>query len=416
MKKDSNKKYIYNVISVLVIICLSILFFFILLRIDALTTAFYKVLSVLSPFIIGGVMAYIIVPMCNFFEKLFLKMMSKVKNQNRKESVAQGLSVFFGIVVFGVIIYIILIVIVPQFINSLVKMVQIMPSSMEQMIKWLQDKLASNPKFLDQTRQLLDKAYDFIQNWLSNDLIGFAQNLATGLSSSVMSVFTFIMDIVMGVVVAIYVLISRKKLLEQFKLVLYSIFKKSTADSIKEELKFADKVFSGFINGKLVDSAIVAIICYIGMMIFRLFIPNSELMSEMLIAVIIGIFNIIPFFGWYVGLILAALFTLMVNPVQCVFLVIFDIILMQVDANVISPKILGNTTGLSSFWVLFAILFFGGVFGFVGMLIGVPIFAVIYHLITKLVIRGLKNKGRQDMIEEYGKEYPTSPTKQAEEN
>ncbi len=406
MKNESNKKYIYNVISVLIVIFLSISFFFVLLRFDAITNAFYKVMGVLSPFIIGAAIAYIIAPVCNMIEKACLKILKKIKNESRKESIAQGMGVFFGMVIFCVIIYVIVMVIVPQIINSIVKLVQIMPDSVAQMIQWLQDKLAANQKLLGQSRQLIDKVYGFIQNWMSNDLLSLLQDVAGGLSTSLMNVFTFVMDIIMGLIVAIYMLISRKKLLGQFKLVLYSIFKKETADSIKEELKFVDKVFSGFINGKIVDSAIVAVLCYIGMMVFRVFSSSSDLMSEMLIAVIIGVFNIIPFFGWYVGLILATLFTLMVNPAQCIYLIIFDIILMQIDANVISPKILGNTTGLSSFWVLFAILFFGGVFGFFGMLIGVPIFAVIYHFIKKLVTTGLKKRGRQDMLEEYDKEYP----------
>ena len=406
MKNESNKKYIYNVISVLIVIFLSISFFFVLLRFDAITNAFYKVMGVLSPFIIGAAIAYIMAPVCNMIEKAFLKILKKIKNESRKESIAQGMGVFFGMVIFCVIIYVIVMVIVPQIINSIVKLVQIMPDSVAQMIQWLQDKLAANQKLLGQSRQLIDKVYGFIQNWMSNDLLSLLQDVAGGLSTSLMNVFTFVMDIIMGLIVAIYMLISRKKLLRQFKLVLYSIFKKETSDSIKEELKFVDKVFSGFINGKIVDSAIVAVLCYIGMMVFRVFSSSSNLMSEMLIAVIIGVFNIIPFFGWYVGLILAALFTLMVNPAQCIYLIIFDIILMQIDANVISPKILGNTTGLSSFWVLFAILFFGGVFGFFGMLIGVPIFAVIYHFIKKLVTTGLKKRGRQDMLEEYDKEYP----------
>lgn len=406
MKNESNKKYIYNVISVLIVIFLSISFFFVLLRFDAITNAFYKVMGVLSPFIIGAAIAYIMAPVCNMIEKAFLKILRKIKKESRKESIAQGMGVFFGMVIFCVIIYVIVMVIVPQIINSIVKLVQIMPDSVAQMIQWLQDKLAANQKLLGQSRQLIDKVYGFIQNWMSNDLLSLLQDVAGGLSTSLMNVFTFVMDIIMGLIVAIYMLISRKKLLGQFKLVLYSIFKKETADSIKEELKFVDKVFSGFINGKIVDSAIVAVLCYIGMMVFRVFSSSSDLMSEMLIAVIIGVFNIIPFFGWYVGLILATLFTLMVNPAQCIYLIIFDIILMQIDANVISPKILGNTTGLSSFWVLFAILFFGGVFGFFGMLIGVPIFAVIYHFIKKLVTTGLKKRGRQDMLEEYDKEYP----------
>ena len=134
--------------------------------------------------------------------------------------------------------------------------------------------------------------------------------------------------------------------------------------------------------------------------------PGKEMMSEILIAFIVGIFNVIPFFGWYIAWFIGALLCLIVNPAQCLFFVIFNFILQQIDGNIIGPKILGNTTGISSFWVLFAILLFGDIWGFAGMLLGVPIFAVIYHLIKKWVFKRLKINGMENLSEEYEMEYP----------
>ena len=163
---------------------------------------------------------------------------------------------------------------------------------------------------------------------------------------------------------------------------------------------------SGFINGKIVDAVIVAVICYVGMMLFKVITGAQVTMSEVLVAVIVGIFNVIPFFGWYIGLFASALLILIVNPVQCVFFVVFDFILQQIDGNILGPKILGDTTGLSSFWVLFSILLFGDLWGFAGMLIGVPVFAVIYHIISQLVAKGLRRNGQEEMLVQYERDFP----------
>lgn len=205
---------------------------------------------------------------------------------------------------------------------------------------------------------------------------------------------------------AAYLLTARKKLAKQGKMVVYSIFRKERADSVMEEIKYTDKVFSGFVNGKILDALVIAIICFIALKIFTICNPGKEMMSEILIAFIVGIFNVIPFFGWYIAWFIGALLCLIVNPVQCLFFVIFNFILQQIDGNIIGPKILGNTTGISSFWVLFAILLFGDIWGFAGMLLGVPIFAVIYHLIKKWVFKRLKINGMENLSEEYEAEYP----------
>ena len=189
-------------------------------------------------------------------------------------------------------------------------------------------------------------------------------------------------------------LASRKRFVQQGKMVLYSVVKPRWASLITEEVKYADRMFGGFINGKILDSAIIGLLCYIGCLIFKF--P-----SALLVSVIIGVTNVIPFFGPFIGAIPATLLILIQNPIKALWFVLFVLVLQQLDGNIIGPKILGNTTGLSSFWVLFAILLFGGLWGFVGMIVGVPLFAVIYDVIKKLVIHGLQRNQELTLLNSY---------------
>ena len=220
------------------------------------------------------------------------------------------------------------------------------------------------------------------------------QNILSGAALGVLNVVVVLKNLIIGIIVAVYMLASRKRFVQQGKLVLYSIFKPRWAELIKEEAKYADKMFGGFINGKILDSAIIGVLCYIACLIFKF--P-----SALLVSVIIGVTNVIPFFGPFIGAIPATLLILIQNPIKALWFVLFVLVLQQVDGNIIGPKILGNTTGLSSFWVLFAILLFGGLWGFVGMIIGVPLFAVIYDIIKKLVIHGLKRNEELEMVNTY---------------
>ena len=235
--------------------------------------------------------------------------------------------------------------------------------------------------------------------WLKDSILPYMNMILTGLSDSMINAAGIFMNLFIGLVVAIYLLSGRKKFKKQGKLILYSLFKERWANKIVEEIRFADRVFSGFIGGKLLDSAIIGVICYAGMMVLGL--PYA-----ILISVIVGVTNIIPFFGPYIGAIPSAIILLTVSPMSCLIFVIFIVILQQVDGNIIGPKILGSSTGLSGIWVLFSILFFGGLFGFVGMLIGVPVFAVIYDLIRQLIVRGLELRNKSKMFDEYELEYP----------
>lgn len=188
---------------------------------------------------------------------------------------------------------------------------------------------------------------------------------------------------------SVYVLGSRKTFARQGNKLIYSIFSKKWADVILNEFRFTNKMFSGFISGRLADSLIIGLICFVGMTILR--IPNAVLIS-----IIIGITNILLFFGPWIGAVPSFLLILMVNPVKSIVFLVFVLILQQFDGNILGPRILGDKIGLSGFWVLFSILLFGGLFGFIGMIIGVPIFAVIYDIICKLVNKGLDYHRKQE--------------------
>ena len=212
------------------------------------------------------------------------------------------------------------------------------------------------------------------------------EKILGGVSSGVMNVITLTKNMLIGLIVMIYLLNIKESLSAQGKKFIYSVLPLKAANIVVAEFQFIKKAFSGFIIGKLIDSLIIGILCFILMHLFKL--PY-----ELLISVIIGVTNIIPFFGPFIGAIPSFIIIVLQNPVQGLYFLIFVIILQQVDGNIIGPKILGDSTGLSSFWVVFAILVFGGLWGFPGMLLGVPIMAVIYYIVSNVVTYSLKKRG-----------------------
>lgn len=231
---------------------------------------------------------------------------------------------------------------------------------------------------------------------MSGDLIPTVQAIMNGFATTVGSVVGVLANVGIGMIICIYLLAGRKTFARQGKAVLYAVLKEEYADWILEELTFVDRTFVGFFAGKILDSAIVGLICYAFclLMSFITDFPNAVLIS-----VIIGVTNIIPYFGPFIGAIPSALLIFISSPINCVFFVIFIIILQQFDGNILGPRLLANSVGLTGIWVLFSITLFQGLFGFAGILIGVPSFAVIYDLIRRLVKRGLANKGKSYLLE-----------------
>ena len=230
-------------------------------------------------------------------------------------------------------------------------------------------------------------ASDTLLNWANEQLVPQLLKVMKGnlVGSFVSNALSFMKTVLVGFISAVYMLNSKHTFSAQAKKLIYSMFETDTANAVLENFRFIHRVFGGFITGKLLDSLIIGLITFVSMSIL-------QLPYVLLISVIIGVTNIIPFFGPFIGAIPSTILIFLVSPLQAVYFVIFIFILQQFDGNILGPKILGDSTGLASFWVMFAILLFGGLFGFAGMVVGVPLFAVIYSTISGLVNRSLRNK------------------------
>ena len=390
-KKPHIKPYLYGMLAGFGAIALSIIFFFLIYRFDGFGSAISTLTGILMPFIYGAVIAYLLKPVCNSIEN-FLRRFIPEKMNGLINALSVALTILFGLL----LVYALVMMIVPQLITSVTTLYYTAQANITRFMYW-----ANHLEFIENNEQimeLLNSAYAALNTnldtWIKNTLLPSMQNIVSGAAIGVLNVVTVAKNLIIGIIVAVYMLASRKRFVQQGKLVLHSIVRPRWAQLITEEVKYADRMFGGFINGKIMDSAIIGVLCYIGCLIFKF--P-----SALLVSVIIGVTNVIPFFGPFIGAIPATLLILIQNPIKALWFVLFVLILQQLDGNIIGPKILGNTTGLSSFWVLFAILLFGGLWGFVGMIVGVPLFAVIYDVIKKLVIHGLQRNQELTLLNSY---------------
>ena len=390
-KRPHIKPYLYGMLAGFGAIALSIIFFFLIYRFDGFGSAISTLTGILMPFIYGAVIAYLLKPVCNTIEG-FLRRFIPEKMKGLISALSIALTILLGLL----LIYALCMMIIPQLITSVTTLSYTAQRNIARFVQW-----ANHVEFIENNQQIMDllnNAYDTlntsVDNLVKTKLLPSMQNILSGAAIGVLNVVTWAKNLVIGIIVAVYMLASRKRFVQQAKLVLYSVFKPVWAGRIIEEIQYADKMFGGFINGKIMDSAIIGVLCYIGCLIFKF--P-----SALLVSVIIGVTNVIPFFGPFIGAIPATLLILIQNPIKALWFLLFVLVLQQVDGNIIGPKILGNTTGLSSFWVLFAILLFGGLWGFAGMIVGVPLFAVIYDVIKKLVIHGLRRNEELDMLNTY---------------
>ena len=390
-KKPHIKPYLYGMLAGFGAIALSIIFFFLIYRFDGFGSAISTLTGILMPFIYGAVIAYLLKPVCNSIES-FLRRFIPEKMNGLINALSVALTILFGLL----LVYALVMMIVPQLITSVTTLYYTAQANITRFMYW-----ANHLEFIENNEQimeLLNSAYAALNTnldtWIKNTLLPSMQNIVSGAAIGVLNVVTVAKNLIIGIIVAVYMLASRKRFVQQGKLVLHSIVRPRWAQLITEEVKYADRMFGGFINGKIMDSAIIGVLCYIGCLIFKF--P-----SALLVSVIIGVTNVIPFFGPFIGAIPATLLILIQNPIKALWFVLFVLVLQQLDGNIIGPKILGNTTGLSSFWVLFAILLFGGLWGFVGMIVGVPLFAVIYDVIKKLVIHGLQRNQELTLLNSY---------------
>ena len=394
MDKSDKRRYLYAMLAGFGSISLSVVLFFILYGMKNISDALKTLSDILSPFIYGGVMAYLLRPLCNHYETFFRELLPG-KAKRAAEAVAVGLSLVTGLL----IVYALIIMIAPQLYESIKSIWETLPGKINQLIDWLTHTFGEDEVLLRYMESAYQTLYTQLDQWARETLVPSISNLVSGVGMSVWRVLLFLKNLLIGLIVAVYLLASRKKFKRQSVLILRSALKPRWAELVLEEAAFVDKMFGGFIDGKIMDSAIMGVLCYIGCIIFRF--PNA-----LLISAIVGITNVIPFFGPFIGAIPSVLLILMESPIKALWFAVFILALQQLDGNVIGPKILGDRTGLSSFWVLFSIILFGGLWGLVGMVVCVPLFAVIYDIIKKLVQRGLEKNGMQEAWEQYKADYP----------
>ena len=267
--------------------------------------------------------------------------------------------------------------VVPQLLISVSQIIYRFPSYTRQVAGWL-EYIQADGQISEDIQNLIKQGMEFFQTWMKNDLYPRIMDGINVFTSSMMNIFGFLYNTVIGVIISIYVLMSTETFTGQAKKITYALLKPDMANSVIDVVRHSNQIFSGFIIGKLIDSAIIGVVCFVVLNLIHM--PYA-----MLVSVIVGVTNIIPFFGPYIGAIPSVLLISLTDLKQGAIFLVFIIILQQIDGNILGPKILGDSTGLSPFWVIFAILLGGGLFGFPGMLLGVPVFAVIYYLVKTFI-------------------------------
>ena len=382
-----DKKYLYWGVTAFCVIAAAILFYMALNYLPLLKKGLASLLHILSPFVWGLVICYLLTPFMRLVEKKLFKPLSKKLYKNSKRSdgsrFARGMSVLLSELFLLAILTALVCLIIPQLYSSLQNMVANSPMYIETASRWITQLLEDFPEIEHYVSQTLGQVNDSLMRWIQNTVLPELGNLISNVTSGVYYAIMGIYNLVIGIIVSVYVLSNLEQFGASAKRVLYSVFSVDMAKKILEGLDFTDRTFMGFINGKLLDSAIIGLICYIVCSILRM--PYA-----LLVSVIVGVTNIIPFFGPFIGAVPSSIIILLVNPVKCLIFIAFIILLQQLDGNIIGPKILGSSVGINGFWVMFSIILGAGLFGFWGMLLGVPVFVIIYAAITGSVTRKLK--------------------------
>ncbi len=402
MKDKRYEKYIYAGLTAAAVAVAVVVLFALFSERSKILDLLREFRSILSPIIYGAILAFLLTPFYNLGSNLIEKHVHS-KNKKAVRSFSRVLGTLVCMFCLCVIVAGIVLLILPQIYSTILNILSSLPVYIQNLQDWLTSLFASNEQLRAGVMSAYDQAVLQIQTWITQTLIPSIQSgeildsllaIVGGVSSGVVSVYRFVINTVISLFVMVYVLNLKGTLAAQAKKLCYAFLPLDIANNVVDEFRYTHKVFSGFLIGKIIDSLIIGILCYIAMYILGLPFP-------ILVSCVIGITNIIPFFGPFIGAIPSAVLIFLVSPVQCLYFVILILVLQQVDGNIIGPRILGNTTGMSSFWVLFSILLFGGLFGFAGMITGVPIMAVIFDIINKFQMTYLKKKDLSTDTEDY---------------
>ncbi len=386
----SNSQYFRWGLTAFIVIAAAILFYFGLDYLGKVFAIFGDLMDILSPFVWGFVIFYLLLPFMNIFEsKVFSPLTKNLYDSHpkmkRRKKLARGLSVLFSELLLILFVAALLYLIIPQLYESVEKIVVAAPDYAMKAYDSVSKLFDKNPDVAKYAEAIFGNLSNTLTKWAQNTVLPNMDSIISNITSGVYSVVMAIYNVVIGMIVSIYLLYNKESVRAHFKKALYALCKPKTAKRINSGLKFSNQTFRNFISGQLTDALIVGVLCFIGCSILN--IPFA-----LLISVVVGATNIIPFFGPFIGGIPSGLLVLMVDPFKCLIFVIFIVALQQVDGNIICPKIMGGSVGINGFWVMFAIILGGGLFGFWGMLLGVPVFVIIYTGAKYLIDKRLRKK------------------------
>lgn len=386
MKKLLDNKVVQIGLTAFCVIAACIIFYYCVVSIPVLIKAISALIGIMMPLVFGLVLAYIMHPIVNLFD-------NKVLSGVEKKNVRRNLSILCTMVVVLGIVAALISIVIPQLLASIQSLIINAPTYFKDLenviIDWLKNSDAS-----ESIVENYDTIVEYVMSALNNVVAPMADSALGKLSSGVFGIFSFVFNLAIGLVFSVYILANTSNFAAGLRKTLYSIFDVEHVNNFINEVKHVNKIFVNFMIGKICDSSIVACVTFLFLVIFKFPYP-------LLIAVIIGLTDLIPYFGPYIGTVPSALLICLVSPVRAVTFILFIIVLQQIDGNLITPHIQKQATGLPSFWVLFAITLFGGLFGVVGLLIGVPCFTIIYELVTDAINKHLKKKNLPSETEYY---------------
>ncbi len=395
MKIEFDKKYFSVAVYAFLVIAASVLFFAAVMNFSDIWAFICKIAGIMTPFFYGFALAYLINPVLHFFED---RVLVKLSGGKMKPKLRRGVGILLAYILVFALISIFLWVVIPQVGASVYGIVKNVPDLITNADKYVSETLGSL-KRIELPSEISGKITSIIEELLIA-ITELLKNIVPQIIYTTKQITSAVVNTIVGIIISVYLLFSKEKFFAQIKKTLSAFLPADKVKHMTELAHSSHNIFSGFISGKILDSLIIGIICFIGMSIFNM--PYA-----MLISVIVGVTNVIPYFGPFIGAIPSIVLIMFVDPLTALGFAVFILVLQQFDGNILGPKILGDSTGISAFWVIFSVMLFGGLYGFLGMFLGVPVFAVFYAVIRANVEYRLKNKGLSENTHDYSsKDHP----------
>ena len=397
MRKDNH--YLGWGVTAVAVVCSILLFYDIVFRSSIVLEYGAIFMKIIAPVLYGAAMAYLLAPTVNWVERFVAP---RAKHVGQQKKWLRGISILVAWLLVVVLLYALMMVLLPELYKSIRQLIANGETYYKQIMAWAMNMLENNPEFAAWAEQVIQEYYNDALVWVSEQVLPQVEVAIQAVTGGVLGIVVFLKNLLVGFIVSVYLLAAKERFSATACKLCYAFLSEKRAALVIRGAKSTDRIFSGFVRGKLLDSLIIGLLCFIFSSIFKF--PYAPLVS-----LVVGVTNVIPYFGPFLGAIPSAFLILLDSPIQCLYFCIFILALQQFDGNILGPAILGESTGLSSFWVIVAILLGGGLFGVMGMFLGVPAFACVYTAVRAYSAYRLKQKGLPEDTESYYTHEPLSP-------